>query len=551
MNTQLTSPNFITERVLVLDANIESANAAYPDDLVADSTNMVYKVSAGQVGFLSKDDTTYNVLVDTPAFDDIKKFTIIQGTGNTSITAQTGHGYTEKPFIESMVIDKRFPIWFDSAYVVNERYDSVKVTGYTGTLSLTRHALNINQAGVILQHQNSMEMRDGFQVTYNTPDYATLGTAAANAKNDIYTNLGYKANLMSSAVHPVPTLTGNQPFICFAMEVAGGASSQNVNGNAVTCPLVSDIIAGTSASQITFMNVVRNGIGYIQKFTITTSLREALQEAVAAGTLSASSRIRVIDPLTALTLAKIDQLLFVALDSPEALVENRESAVKTQIFVTAPLPANQSFMAVTMAPVPTITRTSTSYEGQGKGNQWLIRWKNYAKNDLYTMQNYGWSYKFITMPDYVKKSTNYNVFTLLHGVEVDDFSPHDEHYYCTFILIPNMIPLTFANGTAEAYAQVDTDGKIIGTYIADGGTGGSGAVTIAGTYLGSGATITATYTLGVVTALTITAAGSGYSNLAPIGSTATTSLPLPVADLNTWLGGNITTTENGVTVTFA
>ena len=145
-----------------------------------------------------------------------------------------------------MPIKTQFPVWFGSAYVVNEKYNSQFLTGYSGTLSETNHTIHINQAGVKLQHQNSMEMKDGFSLTYATPDYATLGTAAANAKNDIYTKLAYKANLMSQAVNIVPVTTGRQPYVALLCEIAGTATSQTVTGlGSVTLPTLTEIVDGT------------------------------------------------------------------------------------------------------------------------------------------------------------------------------------------------------------------------------------------------------------------------------------------------------------------
>ena len=541
MNTQLRGAKLTSERVLVLDNNIEAANSTtyHDDENIASYTNGVYNIEKGQVGFLCKDDDYFNYLLEDSSslkdFDKVKKFTIIQGTGKTSISDLSGHGYQEQPYIESLVIDKRFPVYFDKAYVVNEMYHTVKLTGYNGLGSKTLHKININQSGVKLQHQNSMEMKDGFSVSYLTPDYTTLGTAAANAKNDIYTNLAYKANLQSQAVSYMPSFNGGQPFVAFVMDVGGG-TSQLVDGTTYSNqPTVAQVIAAstTNAKRIPFMYIKRNGVGVMQYFDVTTALRESLARAVADGVLTSGTTFKIIDLGGALSLSTIDQILFVALDSKLAIKEDMEAAVKTQIFITAPQLADAT---------PTVTIGSPSYEGQGKGRQWLIRWKSNAKNDVYTAQNYGYNYSFIQMPDYVKSATNYNVFTLLHGQEVDDFSPNDEHYYATFLLVPNMIPLTIATpGTGnKAWAQVDENGTIVSVYFTTGGSGGSGAVTVPAIYGGSGAVLAPTYSGGGLTALAITSGGTGYSNIAPIGSVGNVSLDKVVEALTDYVGATVT-----------
>jgi len=525
----------------VLDNNIEAANSTtyHDDENIASYTNGVYNIEKGQVGFLCKDDDYFNYLLEDSSslkdFDKVKKFTIIQGTGKTSISDLSGHGYQEQPYIESLVIDKRFPVYFDKAYVVNEMYHTVKLTGYNGLGGKTLHKININQSGVKLQHQNSMEMKDGFSVSYLTPDYTTLGTAAANAKNDIYTNLAYKANLQSQAVSYMPSFNGGQPFVAFVMDVGGG-TSQLVDGTTYSNqPTVAQVIAAstTNAKRIPFMYIKRNGVGVMQYFDVTTALRESLARAVADGVLTSGTTFKIIDLGGALSLSTIDQILFVALDSKLAIKEDMEAAVKTQIFITAPQLADAT---------PTVTIGSPSYEGQGKGRQWLIRWKSNAKNDVYTAQNYGYNYSFIQMPDYVKSATNYNVFTLLHGQEVDDFSPNDEHYYATFLLVPNMIPLTIATpGTGnKAWAQVDENGTIVSVYFTTGGSGGSGAVTVPAIYGGSGAVLAPTYSGGGLTALAITSGGTGYSNIAPIGSVGNVSLDKVVEALTDYVGATVT-----------
>ena len=541
MNTQLRGAKLTSERVLVLDNNIEAANSTtyHDDENIASYTNGVYNIEKGQVGFLCKDDDYFNYLLEDSSslkdFDKVKKFTIIQGTGKTSISDLSGHGYQEQPYIESLVIDKRFPVYFDKAYVVNEMYHTVKLTGYNGLGGKTLHKININQSGVKLQHQNSMEMKDGFSVSYLTPDYTTLGTAAANAKNDIYTNLAYKANLQSQAVSYMPSFNGGQPFVAFVMDVGGG-TSQLVDGTTYSNhPTVAQVIAAstTNAKRIPFMYIKRNGVGVMQYFDVTTALRESLARAVADGVLTSGTTFKIIDLGGALSLSTIDQILFVALDSKLAIKEDMEAAVKTQIFITAPQLADAT---------PTVTIGSPSYEGQGKGRQWLIRWKSNAKNDVYTAQNYGYNYSFIQMPDYVKSATNYNVFTLLHGQEVDDFSPNDEHYYATFLLVPNMIPLTIATpGTGnKAWAQVDENGTIVSVYFTTGGSGGSGAVTVPAIYGGSGAVLAPTYSGGGLTALAITSGGTGYSNIAPIGSVGNVSLDKVVEALTDYVGATVT-----------
>lgn len=546
MNTQLVQGRkFTKEAVLVAGSNVVPTNATNDGSNIADQATSTYLIANGQLGFLSKDDATMNILLDSSDFATAKKFTIIQGTGKTSITDQDGHASKERAYIESPVIDKRFPILFDKAYVVNERYGATKLTGFTGTTSLTDLVMNVNQYGVRLQHQNSMEMKDGFSVTYRTPDYATLGTAAANAKNDIYTNLAGKLNLTSVAIS-APALRGNQPLVAFVLETSGSTSTQTVNGNPVNCPRLDSIAAGTTTS-ITFMNTVRNGVVYLSTFPVNVSLREAIAKGIADGTLSGSSRIRVIDRLTALSLNKIDAMLVVALDSPKAQIDDQEPATKTDVVITFPVLSDLT---------PTVTEICKSYEGQGKGNTWLIRWKNFAKNSLYTSQRYGYTYSFVQLPDYVKVGVNYNVFSLLHGTVEDSFQPKDEFYYATFILVPNMIPLTVSgNGTgAIVWAGTNESGVITSTYIDTAGSGYSGTVTLtAPGYVVTGATFTVTLSGGGVNTVTITNGGSGYQNIAPVGTVATTSSDKVVDGLNSWLAANInaTGTEDGATVLFA
>ena len=96
MNTQLRGAKLTSERVLVLDNNIEAANSTtyHDDENIASYTNGVYNIEKGQVGFLCKDDDYFNYLLEDSSslkdFDKVKKFTIIQGTGKTSISDLSG-----------------------------------------------------------------------------------------------------------------------------------------------------------------------------------------------------------------------------------------------------------------------------------------------------------------------------------------------------------------------------------------------------------------------------------------------------------------------------
>jgi len=543
MNTQLRTHKFTREQILVFDNNVAFANGG-SNAAILDASTGVYGIAAGQGGILSKETSTDKMLLATSGITagTYKRFSIIQGTGVTSVAGLTGHPYQVKPYLESLTVDTRFPIYFTKAYVVNEMYASELVTGFSGTLSKTVHSLKINQSGIRLQQANGYEMRDGFPVSYLTPDYSTLGTSAANAKNDIYTNLGYKANLTSGAVRTIPTQAGHQPFVVFGIGASGAGSTQVTAAGTLNTPQISAVISGATTT-LDFMVITRNGVSQKQTFKVTTALREALAKGVADGTLTTTDRIRVIEKASALAgTGAITQLLFVALDSATAVFTDRMTEVKTDIFVTA-----QPLADLT----PTITRVSNSYEGQGRGNQWLLKWKNEVKGNVNTLQQYGFTYSFVEMPDYVKASTNYNVFVLLHGTEQDDFSPNTEHYYATYMLLPNMIPLTIGTpGTGNsAYAQVNSEGVITSVYFTTGGSGGSGTVTVPAIYGGSGAVLAPTYSGGGLTALAITSGGTGYSNIAPIGSTATKSLHLPATSLNTLLGW--LTTEDGTTITVA
>lgn len=526
------------ERILVLDSNVALANDSITNNPVINASTGVYAIADGQCAILSKDEGTFGLMANTTglANGDFKKISIVQGTGNTNILNQTGHGYQEKPFLESMTINSNKPVWFGSSYVVNEMYGSTLLSGFSGLLSETVHSFNLNQSGVRLQHQNGIEMKDGMNFNYKTPDYATLGTSAANAKNDIYTNLAFKANQVSTAVRTVPVLTGNQPFVVFGIGTGG---SQVTASGTITCPTLTSIANGTTTS-FTFMVITRNGVSVPQVFTVNTALREAIAKGISSSVLTGSDTLRVIEKATALAgTGAITKLLFVALDSAKALISDNVVPTKTSITITAKPLVDQT---------PTITVVSAAYEGRNSGRQWLIRWKNDAKNNVYTQQNYGWQYSFIQMPDYVKEPTFYNAFIILHGQDNASFTPHDEHYYATILLIPNLIPLTIGTpGTAVAFAQVSHEGKIVGTYIKTAGSGASGAITISPTYLGSGAVIAPTYSSGALTALSITNGGSGYVNQAPIGSASTNSLPLVSAALTSAL--SFITPENTASIT--
>lgn len=510
----------VTERILVGSGNQAFANSG-TNTLKPTSGNTAYNIAEGQLGVQVTDRySSYygqlNGTVGTALGTSVRKIELVQGTNYAAdINLVNGHEQTA-PVIRSMPIVKNSPLWFSFLAASNPCYDSYSLENLEA-VDLTEYTVHINQSGVRLQHTNSMELKDGFPVTITSLDYTALGYTGAQSLSDIYCKLGYKANLNSMLTKQQPAYTGNQPFVVLGIDKSGTA------GDYTLAEIIANWDGSAQIHYITYMQTVVSGMTIDQKMPNTVDLREAL---TALNSLSATTGISTSSSVVVLTqdtsddqFGAVDALVFIALDSGTAVVYDEEPSVKTQIFVTA------DSLNSTAA---RITKTSNSFEGTGRSNQQLQRYRTYAKADIYSNQKFGFQYDFIQKFEYVKNTTyqrNYNATIIEHGAEEDQFTPNTEHFYRTIVLIPVAIPLTFSGTNTTppvAYAIINPDtGAIIDTDITDAGTGlGAQTATIAPFYDGSGATFSCTVAGNVLTGISITAAGSGYKNYAPVGTTA-------------------------------
>lgn len=470
----------------------------------------------GDLALIGKTDTNYNKLLNATDAAASTKVALIQGTGNYVTSTLTGAGY-EKPFLSSAVINRKYPVRFIPATLVkNPVFNTVGLTGVQGKPEMT-YTVTVNQTGIRLQQANSIEMRDSVTASYTALDYDTLAYTDAQATSDVVTALGYKFNLNSQLVKYAPAFYGNQPYVVLGINTDGTGTGE----------LISDLITSTD-TQIEFQKTTEAGVTTSHYVPLTVDLREAFAQLPATGTgviSKASKVIAITRDVADDWFGKVDALMFVALNSGEAVVYDEERYVKTQILVSAD--------AMNSAQRK-ITKLTDSYEGQGQGKKWLITWRNSAKANVYTGQQFGDIRSLVQIPDYVNPDYQYQVYVVEHGDEDHNFTPHEDLYYRTFILVPAAVKLTITGATsgtnAEAYAYLDKYGKVIYTYLANGGSGYAGAITVSIPALcnvGTGFSATATLASGAISSLSLVSGGINYTT-APIGSTQALGANQPI-----------------------
>lgn len=469
----------------------------------------------GDLALIGKNDTNYNKLLDATDAAAATKVALIQGTGNYVTSALSGAGY-EKPFLSSGVINRKFPVRFQPATLVkNPVFNTVALTDVEGKDEMT-YSVTVNQTGIRLQQANSIEMRDSATASYTSLDYSTLGYSTAEATSDVISAIGYKFNLNSQLVKYAPAFYGNQPYVVLGINIDGSGTGSTI----------SSLITST-ATRLEFQKTTDAGVTTSHYLPLSVDLREAFAQFPSSGDgiLSTSKVIPITRNTADNWFGKIDALLFVALNSGEAVVYDEEKFVKTQILVSADAMHSAARK---------ITKMTSSYEGQGQGKKWLITWKNYAKANVYTGQQFGDVRSLVQIPDYVNADYQYQVYVIEHGDEDHNFTPHEDMYYRTFVLIPSAIKLSItgssAGTNAEAYAYLDKYGKVISVQLVNGGSSYSGTATVSIPTLcniGTGFSATATIASGAVTSLSLVSGGSNYTT-APIGSTQALGANQPI-----------------------
>jgi hypothetical protein len=469
----------------------------------------------GDLALIGKNDTNYNKLLNATDAGAATKVALIQGTGNYVTSALSGAGY-EKPFLSSGVINRKFPVRFQPATLVkNPVFNTVALTDVEGKDEMT-YSVTVNQTGIRLQQANSIEMRDSATASYTSLDYSTLGYSTVEATSDVISAIGYKFNLNSQLVKYAPAFYGNQPYVVLGINIDGTGTGSTI----------SSLITST-ATRLEFQETTDAGVTTSHYLPLSVDLREAFAQFPSSGNgiLSTSKVIPITRNTSDAWFGKINALLFVALNSGEAVVYDEEKFVKTQILVSADAMNSASRK---------ITKMTSSYEGQGQGKKWLITWKNYAKANVYTGQQFGDVRSLVQIPDYVNVDYQYQVYVIEHGDEDHNFTPHEDMYYRTFVLIPSAIKLSItgssAGTNAEAYAYLDKYGKVISVQLVNGGSSYSGTATVSIPTLcniGTGFSATATIASGAVTSLSLVSGGSNYTT-APIGSTQALGANQPI-----------------------
>ena len=409
-------------------------------------------INDGQLGVISWDETSHlgkgTFLTDTNneagsganTASDVKKIKIIQGTPNSSdisgMTAISG-SYGYPAYIESTVIDSANPITFvgkafatplRSAWVAGEAI--AQNDSFPNPADDTEYILRIAMEGV--RHNKFFGTRntDQVDVIVKTPTFSTLGLSTQAAKTDwMVQNLVYKANLNSKQISfSSSPYAGSKPFIAFGIDVGGGSGTA-----------LSAISAGTPFNFLT-----RNGITY--SYTPDATFVATIAEIVANSDLTTSSTIEVVNLSTA-GAAGNEAILVVALDSSQAVVEDREPRNKVRLRVGL----NETLYQA--GNITYLVEASKPFEGQGQGRFYALQYKDRAKGQVFTEQWMGMTNTFLTSPDYISETQEYNVFIIGNGHEENvNYSHTVKNPSHTFILVPSSSGASASNTLADLNA---------------------------------------------------------------------------------------------------
>lgn len=395
-------------------------------------------INDGQLGVISWDDTshlpkgTFLSATNNNAGDgantksDVRAIKLIQGTANSadiSVFGAVDAGYLQPPYVESLVIDSDNKITFvgkaaatplRSAFVIGE--DIAQTDSFPNPADSTEYILRVAFEGTRHDKWYGTRNTDQIDVTVTTPTFASLGLSTQATKTDwLVQQLVYNANLQSRQVKISSSpYVGNKPFIAFALDLNGGG----------TGTALSAISAG-----VPFNFMTRNSVTY--SYTPDAAFVATIAQVIANSDVTSSTEIGVVDLSTAGAQAH-DMILIVALDSTTAVVEDRERRNKVRLRVGL----NEALYQA--GNLTYLIEASKPFDGQGQGRYYAIQYKDRAKKRIWSEQWMGMTNTFLTSPDYIVESQEYNVFIIGHGEEhYNNYSNMVKNPAHTFLMVPS------------------------------------------------------------------------------------------------------------------
>lgn len=399
-----------------------------PTDIYNSSTK-AYNILNKQVGVIGADRNQlkgYNKFFPsdgTPATYGFSKIKIVQGTSQSAdATVLKGHGW-EIRYFESLPLSSNKPFELnvtptttDGTYTWGTlpkvgTHSAVVLSGLDSLPEL-QYQFYVNVTGPRLRELNSEEMADGIPVSFTSP--ATYTSADAAEISNLYLNLAFNANINSSALTNIPAGHGNAPFVAFAIDSAG-------TGTGVT---IANIVNGVTTSVDFMKRRLANGTVVTDSITISTEMRETFANILfnkldSTGdayptAFTTASKVIPVDLLD--TTARVNSLLFVALDTPQAYVYDEPADRKNKIVLSGP--------AIDTSFTRAFTVVSKPFEGQGYASGILEMYRTFHKPDMYTAQRWGSSFNFIQTEESIASTGYYTQYSILTEVPFEDGVSH-------------------------------------------------------------------------------------------------------------------------------
>ena len=455
---------------------------------IYNSSTKAYRILDKQVGLIGADRgqlKAYNKFFPsdgTPATAGFSKVKIVQGTSQSAdASVLKGHGW-EIRYFESLPMSATKPfelnvtptttdgtyIWGTAASVGT--HSSVVLSGLD-SLPEVQYQFYVNVTGPRLRQFNSEEMADGIPVSFLSPATYTAGVAAEIS--NLYLNLAFNANLNSMALTNIPAGHGNAPFVAFAVDSAG-------TGTGVT---IANIVNGVTTSIPFMVRRLASGTTVTDSLTVTAEMRETFanilfdkQDAVSGsypGTFTIASKIIPVDLLD--TTARVNTLLFMALDTPQAFVTDETPDRKNKLVLSGP--------AIDTAFTRAFTTVSKPFEGQGYAKNVLTLYRTKHKPDMYTSQAWGSNFNFIQTEESIASTGYYTTYSITTEVAYEDGNHvHDTAIGQNIVLA---VPATRVAPTVAAFTGAISTTNLTVTLLTAGtlsaGTVISGAGVAAGT----------------------------------------------------------------------
>lgn len=455
---------------------------------IYNSSTKAYRVADKQVGLIGADRgqlKAYNKFFPsdgTPATAGFSKVKIVQGTSQSAdASVLKGHGW-EIRYFESLPMSATKPFelnvtptstdgtytWGTAASVGT--HSAVVLSGLD-SLPEVQYQFYVNVTGPRLRQFNSEEMADGIPVSFLSP--ATYTAADAAELSNLYLNLAFNANLNSMALTNIPAGHGNAPFVAFAVDSAG-------TGTGVT---IANIVNGVTTSIPFMVRRLASGTTVTDSLTVTAEMRETFanilfdkQDALSGsypGTFTIASKIIPVDLLD--TTARVNTLLFMALDTPAAFVTDETPDRKNKLVLSGP--------AIDTAFTRAFTTVSKSFEGQGYAKNVLTLYRTKHKPDMYTSQAWGSNFNFIQTEESIASTGYYTTYSIITEVAYEDGNHvHDTAIGQNIVLA---VPATRVAPTIAAFTGAISTTNLTVTLLTAGtlsaGTVISGAGVTAGT----------------------------------------------------------------------